>query len=189
MKISKREFGLPETAALFAIAASGLLTSVMSALDGRALPTGVAGTALLAYGIITTLRVGVIGGFGLMGVTAVIAMSSLDPVLAILVMAPAAVILVALVPAVDIAFTARRETVVHPTLVPGMVRVHVIAAVAGSAWALTVVSLLVLVDWPAVSVTAAMALLALVVFVIAAGVTRANATRSRVTQSPPEVTR
>lgn len=157
---SRRGVGLAEMAGLFAIAACGLLVSVAAALDARSLPIGVAGAVLLAYGIITTLRLAVIAGFGSTGVAMVVALASLDPAVAMLVMAPTAVILVAVIPAIDVAFTCRRETVAHPTLIPGMVRVHLVAAVAGSAWALTVVALVALVEWPSVAIVAAMTLLA-----------------------------
>lgn len=166
-RFGARKPRLAELAGIFAIAGCGLLASILIALDDRVLPPGVAGLVLLAYGIITTMRSAVIVGFGLMGVTVVIAMSSIDPVLALLVTAPAAVILVGLVPSVDLAFTSRRETVMHPTLVPGMVRMHIIAALAGSGWALTVVAMLVLVEWPSTAITATMAALAAVAVVSA----------------------
>lgn len=178
-RFGQRKPHLAEMAGVFAIAASGLLASILAILDERAMSTGVPGMILLAFGIVMTVRVAVIGGFGLIGVTVVIAMSSLDPELALLVAAPAAIVLVALVPAVDLAFTSRRETVVHPTLVPGMVQVHLIAALAGAAWALTVVALLVLVDWPSAGVTAAMAALAVAAFAAAATAARASAATRR----------
>lgn len=178
-RFGQRKPHLAEMAGVFAIAASGLLTSILATLDERAMSTGVPGTILLGFGIIMTVRLAVIGGFALIGVTVVIAMSALDPEVALLVAAPAAIVVVALVPAVDLSFTSRRETVVHPTVVPGMVQVHLIAALAGSAWALTVVALLVLITWPSAGITAAMGALGAAAVVAAVIAARANAARRR----------
>ena len=120
----------------------------------------------------TTSRLAVVTAFALSGCSVIVATAGTQLEVGLLINAAAAVILVLLIPATDLAFTSRRRTVLHPAVVPGMVRVHVMASLVGSAWVLTVVSLAVLVDWPDAVVSAAMGTLALGALVLAMAVSR-----------------